>query len=53
MWGVCVCMGGGGTNVPLILKLCDVIFLPWINHTMGHYLGYLEGAKIFLIPKLS
>ena len=40
-------------NAPLILKMRDIIFFLRANYIMGHFKGYFEGAKTFLIPKLS
>ncbi len=38
-------------NVPLIMKVCDIIFfLSWANHIMGHFEGFFERSKTFLIP---
>ncbi len=41
------------TNVPLILKIWEIIFCFWANYFMGHFEGYFEGASTFLTPKLS
>jgi hypothetical protein len=42
-------------NVPLILKMREIIFFLWANYFMGHFEGYFEGAKTFLtlyiVPK--
>jgi hypothetical protein len=36
-------------NVPLILK-CGILFFFWrANYFMGHFKGYFEGTKTFLI----
>jgi hypothetical protein len=35
-------------NVPLILKMWEIIFFLRTNHFMGHFKGYFEGAKTFL-----
>jgi hypothetical protein len=40
------------TNVPLILKVCDVIFCMLAKHVIGHFLGFFEGASTFFTPKL-
>jgi hypothetical protein len=40
-------------NVPLILKVRDIIFLSGAKHIMGHFAGFFEGAETFLTPKLS
>jgi hypothetical protein len=41
------------TNVPLILKIWEIICCFWANYFMGHFSGYFEGASTFLTPKLS
>jgi hypothetical protein len=46
-------MGHKITNVPLILKIWEIIFCFWANYFMGHFSGYFEGASTFLTPKLS
>jgi hypothetical protein len=33
------------TDVPLILRVQDIIFLLLAIHIMGHFLGFFEGAK--------
>jgi hypothetical protein len=38
------------TNVPLIPKVRDVIFLSWTKHVMGVSWGFFEGASPFLTP---
>ncbi len=38
-------------NVPLILKVRDIIFFSRAKHIMGHFA--FEGAETFLTPKLS
>ncbi len=48
-----VAMGHKITNVPLILKIWEIIFCFWANYFMGHFSGYFEGASSFLTPKLS
>jgi hypothetical protein len=40
-------------NVPLILKMRDIIFFLRANYFVDHFKGYFEGAKTFLTPKLS
>jgi hypothetical protein len=40
-------------NVPLILKVWDIIFFSRAKHIMGHFAGFFEGAETFLTPKLS
>ncbi len=40
-------------NVPLILKVRDIIFFSRAKHIMGHFTGFFEGAKTFLTHKLS
>jgi hypothetical protein len=40
-------------NVPLILKMREIIFILLANFFMGHFKGYFGGAKTFLTPKLS
>ncbi len=40
-------------NVPLILKVRDIIFFSRVKHIMGHFAGSFEGVKTFLTPKLS
>ncbi len=32
-------------NVPLILKMRDIIFLGGANFFLGHFRGYFEGVK--------
>jgi hypothetical protein len=34
-------------NVPLILKIWEIIFFLRANYFMGHFEGYFEGAKTF------
>jgi hypothetical protein len=46
-------MGHKITNVPLILKILEIIFCFWANYFMGHFEGYFEGASTFLTPKLE
>jgi hypothetical protein len=54
---VCVCVGQKiqykNTNVPLILKVCGVIFLSRAKHIMGHFLGFFEGTSTFLTHKIT
>jgi hypothetical protein len=38
------------SNVPLILKVCDVIFCMLGKQITGHLLGFLEEASTFLTP---
>jgi hypothetical protein len=45
-------LGHKNTNVPLILKVLEIIFLFGAKHIMGHFLGFFEGAETFLTPKL-
>jgi hypothetical protein len=40
------------TKVPLILKVCDVIFGTLAKQIISHFLGFFEGASTFLTPKL-
>jgi hypothetical protein len=35
-------------NVPLILKMGEIIFFLQANYFMGHFEQYFEGAKTFL-----
>ncbi len=35
-------------NVPLILKMREIIFFLRANYLMGHFKGYFEGVKTFL-----
>jgi hypothetical protein len=51
VWG-CVCVGHKNTNISLILEVCDVFFISRARYLMGHFLGFFEGAKTFLTPKL-
>jgi hypothetical protein len=44
-------MGHKITNVPLILKIWEIIFVFWADYFMGHFLGYFEGASTFLTPQ--
>jgi hypothetical protein len=48
-----VATGHKTTNVPLILKIWEIIFCFWANCFMGHFEGYFEGASTFLTRKLS
>jgi hypothetical protein len=41
------------TNVPLILKIWEIIFCFWANYFMGHFEGYFEGARLFWPSILS
>ncbi len=43
----------GNTNVPLILKVLEIICFVWgkTYTVMGHFLGFFEGASTFLTPK--
>ena len=41
------------TNVPLLKKLWDIIFLGGDNNFLSHFSGHFEGASTFLTPKLS
>jgi hypothetical protein len=45
-----VAMGHQITNVPLILKIWEIIFCFWANYFMDHFSGYFEGASTFLTP---
>ncbi len=45
-------IGTKNTNLPLILKVCDVTFFR-ANHIMEHFGGFFEGTDTFLTPKLS
>jgi hypothetical protein len=36
------------TNVPLILKICNVIFCILAKQIINHFLGFFEGASTFL-----
>jgi hypothetical protein len=38
------------TNVPLLNKLCDIIFFGGGTITLSHFEGQFEGAKTFLTP---
>ncbi len=40
-------------NVPLILKVRDIIFFSRAKHIMVRFAGFFEGAETFLTPKLS
>ncbi len=40
-------------NVPLILKVWDIIFFSQAKHISGHFAGFFEGAETFLTLKLS
>jgi hypothetical protein len=40
-------------NVPLILKVQEMIFVSKAKHKMGNFEGFFEGAETFLTPKLS
>jgi hypothetical protein len=40
-------------NVPLILKVRDIISFSWAKHIMGHFAGFFEGAETLFILKLS
>ncbi len=40
-------------NVPLTLKVQDIIFFLRAKHIMGHFSGFFKGAETFLTPKLS
>jgi hypothetical protein len=40
-------------NVPLILKVRDIIFFSRAKHIMGHFAGFFQGDETFLTPKLS
>jgi hypothetical protein len=44
-------MGHKITNVPLILKIWEIIFSFWANYFIGHLSGYFEGASTFLTPQ--
>jgi hypothetical protein len=44
-------LGHKNTNVPLILKVLEIIFLSGAKQIMGHFLGFFEGASTFLTPK--
>jgi hypothetical protein len=47
------------TNIPLILKIWEIIFCFWANYSMGmgQFSGYFEGASTFLtaqnIPEMA
>ena len=41
------------TNVPLFMKLWDIIFFLGDNNFLSHFSGHFEGASTFLTPKLS
>jgi hypothetical protein len=36
------------TNVPVDLKVCDVIFCMLAKQLIGHFVGFFEGASTFL-----
>ncbi len=38
------------TNVPLILKVQEIIFLPGAKHIMGHFLQFFRGGLAFFEP---
>jgi hypothetical protein len=40
-------------NIPLVLKVRDIISFSWAKNIVGHFDGFIEGAEIFLTPKLS
>jgi hypothetical protein len=40
-------------NALLILKVRDIIFFSRAKDTMGHFVGFFEGAETFLTPKLT
>ncbi len=40
-------------NIPLILKVRDIIFFSRAKDIMEHFAGFFEGAETFLTPKLS
>jgi hypothetical protein len=42
---VLVAMGHKISNVPMILKIWEIIFCFWANYFMGHFSGYCEGAS--------
>jgi hypothetical protein len=45
-------MGNKISNVPLILKIWEIIFCFWENYFIDHFSGHFEGASTFLTPKL-
>jgi hypothetical protein len=47
-----VCVGHKNTNVPLILKVEEIISFSGEKHIMGHFLGVFKGGSTFLMPKL-
>jgi hypothetical protein len=49
--GQLVAMGHKFTNVPLILKIWDIIFFFWGKLLYGHFSGYFEGASTLLTPQ--
>jgi hypothetical protein len=38
--------GHENTNVPLILKVCDVIFCMLEKQIIGHFVGFFEGVSM-------
>jgi hypothetical protein len=44
--GVCECLGHKNTNLPLVLKVQEIVFfLSEAKHIMGPFLGFFEGAS--------
>jgi hypothetical protein len=51
---VCVCLGHTNTNVPLILKACDVIlFAMGGKPHNGAFFGIFQGGLDLFVPKIA